>query len=109
MFIPSIEKFETKRDIDKESLAQFEQIFPRYSWVNQEFSVTYRNENCDISVTRVKSGNKYTLKFTYCKELADFHKKLKSCYKVALDEFDARVEQENKKKHIEGRLFFMKK
>ena len=98
IFILSIQKFETKRDIDKKCLTQFEQIFPRYSWANQEFSIVYKNGDYEVSIIRTKAGNKYTLKFNYCKELADFHKKLKNCYKLALDEFDARVEQENEKK-----------
>jgi AAA15 family ATPase/GTPase len=41
-FLESIRKFETKREIDKKCLAQFEKIFPRYSWANQEFSIVYR-------------------------------------------------------------------
>lgn len=98
IFIPSIQKFETKRDIDKECLTQFEQIFPRYSWANQEFSIVYKNGGYEISITRTKVSNKYTLKFNYSKELTAFHKRLKNCYQLALDEFDTRVEQENEKK-----------
>lgn len=97
-FLESVQKFESKRDIDKKCLSQFEQIFPRYSWVNQEFSIFYKNGDYEVSIIRTKSGNKYTLKFNYCKELADFHKKLKNCYKLALDEFDSRVNQENGKR-----------
>lgn len=98
IFIPSIQKFETKRDIDRECLTQFEQIFPRYTWINQEFSIVYKNGNYEVSIIRAKVGNKYTLKFNFCKELADIHKKLKTFYKQALDEFDRRVEQDNEKK-----------
>ncbi len=108
VFVGSIEKLETKRGIDKKCLSQFEQIFPRYSWVNQEFSITYKNGNWNVSIIRTKTGNKYTFKFYYCKELADFHKKLKSCYKVALDEFDAQVEQENRKKSHRREMIFYK-
>ncbi|MGZ8238676.1 MAG: AAA family ATPase [Methylobacter sp.] len=98
IFIPSIQKFETKRDIDKQCLTQFEQIFPRYSWASQEFSIVYKTGDYEVSIIRTKVGNKYTLKFNYCKDLADFHKKLKNCYKLALDEFDKRIDQENEKK-----------
>ncbi|MDD4905087.1 MAG: AAA family ATPase [Methylobacter tundripaludum] len=97
IFIPSIQKLETKRDIDKQCLIQFEQIFPRYSWVNQEFSIFYTNGNYELSIIRTKAGNKYILKVNYGKELADFYKELKNSYKRALDEFDARVDQENGK------------
>jgi AAA15 family ATPase/GTPase len=97
-FLESIQKFETKREIDKKCLIQFEQIFPRYAWTSQEFSIVYRNGDYEVSIIRTKVGNKYALKFNYCKELADFHKKLKTCYKLALDEFDTRVDQENGKR-----------
>ena len=97
-FLESIQKFETKRDIEKKCLLQFEQIFPRYSWTNQDFSIIYKNGDYEVSIIRTKIGNKYILKFNYCKELADFHKKLKNCYKIALNEFDSRVDQDNGKK-----------
>lgn len=106
IFIPSIQKFETKRDIDKKCLAKFEQIFPHYSWVNQEFSIVYKNGAYELSIIRTKAGNKTTLKFAYDKELADFHKDLKSNYKLALEEFDARVEHGNGKKKQQGENIF---
>ncbi|MEI6334798.1 MAG: AAA family ATPase [Methylococcaceae bacterium] len=106
IFIPSIQKFETKRDIDKKCLAKFEQIFPRYTWSNQEFSIIYKNGDYELSIIRTKAGNKTTLKFTYDKELADFHKELKSNYKLALEEFDARVEHGNGKKKQQGENIF---
>ena len=106
IFIPSIQKFETKRDIDKKCLAKFEQIFPRYTWSNQEFSIVYKNGDYELSIIRTKAGNKTTLKFTYDKELADFHKELKSNYKLALEEFDARVEHGNGKKKQQGENIF---
>ena len=106
IFIPSIQKFETKRDIDKKCLAKFEQIFPRYTWSNQEFSIVYKNGDYELSIIRTKAGNKTTLKFTYDKELADFHKELKSNYKLALEEFDARVEHVNGKKKQQGENIF---
>ncbi len=106
IFIPSIQKFETKRDIGKKCLAKFEQIFPRYTWSNQEFSIVYKNGDYELSIIRTKAGNKTTLKFTYDKELADFHKELKSNYKLALEEFDARVEHGNGKKKQQGENIF---
>jgi predicted ATP-dependent endonuclease of OLD family len=106
IFIPSIQKFETKRDIDKKCLTQFEQVFPRYTWANQEFSIVYKNGDYEVSIIRAKAGNKYTLKFNYCKDLVDFHKKLKNCYKQALDGFDTRVDQENEKKSHKREMIF---
>ena len=103
IFIPSIEKFETKRDIDKKCLARFEQIFPRYTWANQEFSIVYKNGNYEISIIRTKVGNKYVLKFNYCKELANLHKKLKNVFSRSSEEFDSYIgyaSQENDEKTL---------
>jgi len=94
IFIPSVEKFETKREIEKKCLAQFEQIFPRYSWANQNFSIVYKNGDYEVSIVRTKVSNKYILKLNYSKELTDLHKELKNCYKLALNEVRARPEEE---------------
>ncbi len=96
-FIPSIEKLENKRELDKKCLSQFEKIFPRYSWSSQEFSIIYRYESYDVSIIRTKSGNKSTLKFNYCKELASYHKKLKNSYKQALSKAETLIEEEDKR------------
>lgn len=106
-FLESIQKFETKRDIDKKCLLQFEKIFPRYSWVSQEFSIVYKNGDYEVSIIRTKIGNKYTLKFSYCKELSALHRKLKNYYALALNEFDIRLEQEDgNKAQGRERVFF---
>lgn len=91
-FYQSIQKFATKRELDNQCLTQFENIFPRYSWENQEFSVVYQNGDVEVSIIRTKVGNKYTLKFHYGKELADFHKRLKNSYKLSLKQFDDEIE-----------------
>lgn len=106
IFIPSIEKLETKGNIDKKCLIQFEQIFPRYAWMNQEFSIIYTNGDYELSIIRTKAGNKYILKINYGKKLADFYKELRNSYKLALDEFDARVDQENAKNTLKREMIF---
>ncbi|POZ53336.1 AAA family ATPase [Methylovulum psychrotolerans] len=89
IFLESIGKFQTKKDIEKKCLEQFEQIFPRYSWANQEFAVVYRSGGYDVSIIRNKVGNKFSLKLNYCKELTDLHRQLKNAGKPTLwaDEF----------------------
>lgn len=99
-FFQSINSFEKKRDIEKKCLTKFEQIFPRYSWANQGFSIVYKNGISEISIIRTKVSNKYTLKFDYCKELADFHKELKNDCKHALEKFGTYIEQESEKKTV---------
>ncbi|MDO9213087.1 MAG: AAA family ATPase [Methylococcales bacterium] len=95
-FLESIQKLKTKRYIDTKCLVQFGRVFPRYSWANQDFSIIYRNGNYAVSIIRTKIDNKYNFKFNYCNELANFHKELKNNYKLALDDFDTRVGQENR-------------
>jgi AAA15 family ATPase/GTPase len=96
IFINSIQKLETKREIEKNSLFQFEQIFPRYSWVNNEFSIIYKSGNYHVSLSRFKIGNKFTLKFSYCNELIDIHKQLKSLYKSALDKTSLSIDEDER-------------
>jgi len=107
VFLESIEMLENKRYIDKKCIAQFEQIFPRYSWVNQEFSIVYKYGNYEISIIRTKVGTKYKLSFNYCKCLSDSHKKIKSYYKIALEKSVARANQEKGKPTLpRDRLFY---
>ncbi|MFI3197825.1 MAG: AAA family ATPase [Methylococcaceae bacterium] len=106
IFIQSIQKFETKRDINKKCLAQFEQIFPRYTWTNQEFSIVYKNGDYNVSIIRTKTDNKYALNFAYGKDVANFYKELKNEYKLILDGFEAQNEPELET--ITGMLFHEK-
>ena len=93
IFIPSIEKLEPKGDIDKKCLAQFEQIFPRYTWTNQEFSIVYKYGHYDLSIIRAKINNKYTVKFNYSNKLEEDYKNIKSDYKQALKKVDLPIEE----------------
>ena len=86
IFIPSIEKLKTKRELDKKTLAEFELIFPRYTWTDQEFSIVYLRANYELSITRIKVNDKYVLKFTYSQELVKLHQKLKRQFKLALSD-----------------------
>jgi predicted ATPase len=103
IFLESIEKLETKRDIQKKCQEQFELIFPRYSWSNKEFVILYKNNNYTLSIVGKKSNSRYILKFDYCTELASFHKKLKDCYKNALEEFDSKIEEESRTRRTRKR------
>jgi len=96
IFIPSVGKLESKRELDKKSLAKFETIFPRYTWTDQEFSIIYSYENYAISIIRAKIKNKFTLKFNYSKELLSYHRFLKNTYQKALskNKFIEEVEKE---------------
>lgn len=94
VLLESVEKHENKRDVEKNCLAQFEQIFPAYTWADQVFSIVYKYENYEVSITRTKVGDKYILKFNYCKCLAALYNKLKNAHKLALKEFDVDISEE---------------
>ncbi len=96
VFYQSIQKLATKQEIEKKCLIQFEQIFPRYSWANQEFSIIYKNGDVEVSITKAKAGK--NPKFNYSKELADFHKELKDSYKIALNRFNVEIDPKIEKK-----------
>lgn len=103
----SVDKSETKREFDKKILTQFEQIFPRYSWAAQEFSIQYQHEHYSISIERKKTGGKYTpLKLSYNKPFSDLHRKLKNAYQVALDDFDKKIESQKARNSQERRWIF---
>jgi predicted ATPase len=106
IFVKSIEKFETKREIEKKCLIQFEQIFPRYSWIAQEFFISYKNGDYEVSITRARVDNKYALKFNYGKKLADLHKEFKNCYKLDLDKFSTWLEQDTENKTPKRDIIF---
>lgn len=95
IFIPSIENLETKRELDKKTLAEFELIFPRYTWVDQEFSIVYLRADYELSITRIKENDKYKCKFTYSQELVNLHKTLKGRFKLALSDQKEFFSEEN--------------
>lgn len=95
--IQSIENLDTKRELQKKCLASFEQIFPKYTWAHQAFSINYFNGDYHISITREKRNTNYTIKFDYCKKLNDFHRKLKAVFKDAQLEYDRKISEPLKK------------
>lgn len=106
-FFQAIRKFETKRDIEKKCLKQLEQIFPRYTWAAQEFSIVYKTGDYEISLTRKKVSDKFSLKLDYCKALADFHKELKNTYKLTRDTYlDSNRENEQITSLTSDNVFF---
>lgn len=99
-FVLSVENLETKRELQKRCLAKFEQIFPKYSWANQAFRISYTNGDFNLSIAREKKNSNFVLTFDYCKKLNDFHRKLKVSYK------DSMIEYEKKISHAGGRPVF---
>jgi|SRR5215208_6769337 len=84
-FIQSIRNQETKRQLEQQVTAYFEQIFPRYAWLDQEFKLSYSTDDMQISLRRQgRSSKKLGLKFDYSQNLADLHREAKDYYKRLL-------------------------
>lgn len=86
-FIKSIENQETKPQLQKQSIANFEQIFPRYAWADQLFKIVYRIDEIEISLSRQgKSTKKANPLFDYSSNLAEAQRKAKSSFRHGLEE-----------------------
>jgi predicted ATPase len=86
-FIQSIRTQETKPQLGRQAIASFEQIFPRYAWSDEDFTLVYRSEELEISLSRQgRSSKKSKLKFDYSQNLASLHHKAKSIYRRRLQE-----------------------
>jgi|694.fasta_scaffold11940_17 predicted ATP-dependent endonuclease of OLD family len=87
IFIESIEKNQNKPSVSKHVLEKFEQLFPKYTWDHQEFIITYKYNNYQISISRKKTESNYSLKLDYCTELQSLHKSLKTLYNKSRKEY----------------------
>lgn len=102
-YIRSIESFGSKRDLDKSCVAQFEQIFPKYTWGQKSFYIRYSCGDYWLSLEGKLTARSHVLKFDYCKKIIDFHRRLKACYKDALIEYDEKVRGNHSGKRINSR------
>lgn len=81
-YLESIKSFDLKKDVEKKALVEFDKYFPKYTWINQNFTIEYKINDATISLTRSKNkSGKSVLKFDYSNNLISFHKKLKNAYK----------------------------
>ncbi len=83
IYIESINKNQTKRQVEREGLKLFEQYFPRYAWGSKAFRVVYTaDEDIKVRIQR-KRDNKGELriKLDYSKRLAQLHRRYKMEYR----------------------------
>lgn len=85
-YLKSVQNSESKRELEKRGLSDFEQYFPRYTWEDQDFELIYTHNDIEISILHNKN-QKTSTKLDYSKNLVFLHKKLKSDYKQKLAEF----------------------
>lgn len=69
-----------------QAVAKFEEIFPRYSWGDQDFSLIYRTDAFSISLTRESSTA--PVSFSYSEQLAALQREAQAVYDRRLDEMD---------------------
>jgi predicted ATPase len=88
IFLESIRNLETEQEIEEKCLAKFRRIFPAYTWAQTEFSILYQKGESNLSLTRIKSGDQYILRFTISPNLHLFWNKACTDYEQALQDID---------------------
>lgn len=84
-YLKSIENFETKKQLEKRGLSDFQQYFPKYTWGKQEFEIVYTIDEIKINISqKTNKQGKVSLKLDYSSELVKLHRKVKFIYKKRL-------------------------
>lgn len=87
----SIERLETKLQLEKTVIKAFEEIFPRYAWIDQNFELIYKTEDIELKLYRKDlSYKKGGIKFEISENLGDLQKKAKKFYQNKLKEEEPR-------------------
>ncbi len=74
-FIECVRVNRAKRLLDKNIISRFEARFPRYSWGGTVFSINYKIDPLEFSITGKKnSKNKTLIKIEYSNDLANYFK-----------------------------------
>lgn len=81
-FLGSVQNFQTKALLQKKAIFDFEQYFPKYTWSGQEFTIIYKINDSEVSLTKEKGSS---LKLDYSKNLASLHLELKKHYKKEVE------------------------
>ncbi len=98
-FVQSVRNQDTKPQLTRQALASFEQVFPRYAWSDEDFSLTYSSEDAEIVLSRHgRASGAAKLKFDYSQNLSQARTKAKSHYKHRLEEL---VSKEPRRRDIE--------
>lgn len=86
-YVRSIENQETKIQLEKKGNIIFEQIFPRYTWLDQEFELIYTTDDIEIKLSKQNQTTKRnSVKIELSKNLTELHRKAKKHYQRKLEE-----------------------
>lgn len=94
-FFNSIKEGLSKRDTDNAAKKSFEKMFPKYTWENQNFTVTYAIDEFEIKFfSKRRADGKYSLNVEFSESLCNIRNKIKKTYAALL------VEKNEKKNSI---------
>jgi len=86
-FLDGIRSDDTKRELDKRILSDFEERFPRYSWEGTSFSIRYVIEDIIITIDGKRNAKgKTSLTVNYTQNLVKLYNSKKILYKKKLAE-----------------------
>ncbi|MGV3743211.1 MAG: AAA family ATPase [Burkholderiaceae bacterium] len=85
----------SKADVIKSALESFNEIFPRYSWEKQKFSIEYRVKDIHICVQHIasQSNTRLRLSFTYSDALDKIRRKIVQAYKKRQEELEKEAQR----------------
>ncbi|MGK7944356.1 MAG: AAA family ATPase [Microcystaceae cyanobacterium] len=75
-----------KREFDKKLRDNFQQIFPRYAWKEQDFKIIYNFEQFSIELyNKVSSNNRHRFTLSYSEELSKVRRSLCKVWQKQLE------------------------
>ena len=88
-YLSSVKDLSRKREVEKEGRDTFEKFFPKYTWSHQDFKITYRVNDIEVSISKSKSSRgQSSLKLDYSPVLVSLHRKLKSTFKKKMSSYE---------------------
>lgn len=102
-FLDAAQKTQSKWDLQKQAIFKFEQLFPKYTWADQDFSIDYSIDDIKISlVWQGKSSKKSSFQITLSENLVLLYQRLRKTYKARLDQVLRLDEDELKNESLIG-------
>ena len=88
----SIKESKNKREIINDCRDLFEDYFPKYTWKDLEFNITYTKDDYKIIISKIKKNRNIEIKI--CEEILDIQRQLKSDFRKF-----KRNREKNRKEH----------
>lgn len=89
-YVYSIKDQADKRALTRNGIDKFEKLFPPYVWENQNFLIEYIYDDVKVTVARnTESTKRKPITLDYSDNLAQIHRRAKSCYRKKIDEIQS--------------------